>query len=517
MLSKRYVYGLDASTSWKSKARSWPANLGRNSALFFLAFFLACTALALLRSYPGDVHLNTAEIYMWSTLGFHLIYEIHPPLLPWIVWALNHVVPVNYFVLAALSAFNVTLAAYAVWRIACLTLGDARAVLVLAIYWLSPYALWHAVKLDQNSILLSTWALVVWALLLSLDDPKWWRGLILGLASAAALYAKYTSGLLLVAAAVAVIASPRRTTYFRTAVPYIAVTTLLVLIMPLAWAAYQDFTSTSTAATSTVTHFLRQSVRPIGSLPVHMLTANAGRLLPVLAGFALLYYWIGPRQRERTQFLRELLIIVVLSYVLIVGTTTAFGLRDSQGWTMPVFAFVPLLLVSLLRTPNANQLAVLYRAAPYVSCLVPVIGALMLATAFRQSSHNIVVPTREFAREAASIWHRAVHRPVGIVAGDGRIDMAASLALPEHPHAWPTLENPWWITPALIDQQGVLAFCREADTVCNTTFSNFVRERDGWTCSIEGRRSLWGMTGPLFRVRLYLVPPKMVEAEQTCT
>jgi len=82
----------------------------------------------------------------------------------------------------SLAAFNVTLAAYAVWRIACLTVGEARAPLVAAIYWLSPYTVWHAVKFDHNAILLSTWPLVVWAFLLSVRDPKWWRGLILGLA-----------------------------------------------------------------------------------------------------------------------------------------------------------------------------------------------------------------------------------------------------------------------------------------------------------------------------------------------
>src|SRR6478672_10845549 len=122
--------------------------------VFFFIFFLACTALALLNVYPGDVHRDTSEIYMWGTLGFELIYSRHPPLLPWIVGALNHLVPVNYVVLAALAAFNVTLAAYAVWRIACLTVGEARAVLVVAIYWLCAYTVWRAVRLDHDSILL---------------------------------------------------------------------------------------------------------------------------------------------------------------------------------------------------------------------------------------------------------------------------------------------------------------------------------------------------------------------------
>ena len=477
--------------------------------LFFFFFFLACTALALLNAYPGNVHFNTSEIYMWSTLGFELIYSRHPPLLPWIVGSLNHLIPVNYFVLAALAAFNVTVAAFAVWRIACLTVGEARAALVVAIYWLSPYTVWFAVKLDHNAILLSTWPLVVWAFLLSLRDPKWWRGLILGLASAAAIYAKYTSALLLVAIAVAAISSHRRGTYFRAPAPYLAIATLVLLVTPLAWAVYQDRLSTVHVA-------LNQAV-PIGVLPIHMLAINLLRLLPVLAGFALLYYWIGPGQEgEGTQYQQELLILIFLPYALILAATVALGLRGSQAWPMPVFALVPLLLVSLLRAPNATQLRVLYRASPYVFCLIPLVGVLMLATSFRQANHNIVEPTQELAREAASIWDRAIHRPVGIVAGDGPIDMSASLALADHPRAWP-FQNDWWITPQLVEKNGVLAFCREADTHCNAISGKMVRERNGWTCQIEDRRSLWGMTGPILKVRVYFVPPKTVEAVQTCT
>ena len=493
---------------------------------FFFFVFLASTALALLNAYPGNVHRNTSEIYMWSSLGFELIYERHPPLLPWIVGSLNYLIPVNYAVLAALSAFNVTLAAYAVWRIARLAFNEARAALVLAIYWLSSYTLWHAVKLDHNAILLSTWSLAVWAFLLSLRDPKWWRGLILGLASAAAIYAKYTSALLLFAIAVAAITSRHRATYFRTVAPYLALATLILLVAPLAWAAYQDWVAYQDQSTL---HFgLKQAV-PIGSIPVYMLATNLLKLLPVLAGFALLYFWIGPPQRESsapsesntqsesTRYLRELLILVFLPYFLIVVANVAFGLRGSQAWPMPVFALVPILLVSLLGTPNATQSGVLYRASPYVLCLIPVVGVLMLATQFRRSDHNVVEPTKELALQAASIWGKAIDRPVGVVAGDPAMDMSASLALPDHPRAWANFVNHWWITPELIDQRGLLAFCREENKPCNATGNRLVREHDGWTCQIQGHRSLLGMTGPPLKIQVYFVPPKTVEAKETCT
>jgi uncharacterized membrane protein len=69
---------------------------------------------------------------------------------------------------------------------------------------------------------------------------------------------------------------------------------------------YQDWLVQQEHAT--VQHALAQAAAP-GSLPVYMLTVNVLRLLPVLAGFGLLYYWIGGRQTESTRKLRELLII----------------------------------------------------------------------------------------------------------------------------------------------------------------------------------------------------------------
>jgi hypothetical protein len=247
-----------------------------------------------------------------------------------------------------------------------------------------------------------------------------------------------------------------------------------------------------------------------------MLTTNLLRLLPVLAGFALLCYWVGPRVQERTAYLRELLIIVLLSYALIVGTNVAFGLRGSQAWPMPVFAFIPILLVSLLRNPLPDQSTVLYRSAPFLLCLIPIVGVLMLVNSFRLSNHNIVDPTWELASEGSSIWASAVHRPVGIVAGDGFIDLSASLALSGHPRAWAKFGADWWITPELIDQRGVLAFCRESDAVCNSRASDLIGKQKGWRCEIGARRSLLGMVGPTLRVKVYFVPPKGADVKQSC-
>jgi hypothetical protein len=142
----------------------------------------------------------------------------------------------------------------------------------------------------------------------------------------------------------------------------------------------------------------------------------------------------------------------------------------------------------------------------------------MFVNSFRLSNHNITDPTWELASEGASIWASAVHRPVGIVAGDGNIDFSASLALSDHPRAWAGFLNArWWVTSELIDQYGLLAFCRQADAACNARASDLIGERKGWSCEIEAQRFLAGMAGPILRVKTYFVAPKGADAEQTCS
>src|SRR5262249_30289656 len=87
--------------------------------------------------------------------------------------------------------------------------------------------------------------------------------------------------------------------------------------------------------------------------------------------------------------------------------------------------------------------------------------------------------------------------------------------LSDHPRAWAGFSDAWWVTPELIDKYGVLAFCRETDTACNSRANDLIGERKGWSCGIEARRFLLGMAGPLLRGKASFVPPKCSDAEQT--
>ena len=98
-----------------------------NPALAFVLAFAATAAFALTSRYPGYVHHDTAEIAMWSTLGWPLGLPKHPPLLPWLFRCYSMLVPLNWVTIGLLTAANIVTGAWAVWRIALLMVGEQRA------------------------------------------------------------------------------------------------------------------------------------------------------------------------------------------------------------------------------------------------------------------------------------------------------------------------------------------------------------------------------------------------------
>lgn len=478
----------------------------RGQWIFGVVFFVMWSAFALIKVYPGTVHFDLSELYMWSTLGFKLGYVKHPPLLTWIVGAIGYVVPLNWVTLTLLGVVNISIGAFAVFHVAKLTLGERRAMLAVALFCLSPYATWHAVKLDHSSALVSLWPLTVWAFLLALREPTAKRGIILGLASALAMYGKYSSALLLFALFIAALANPRRAQIFKSPAPYVATGVLLVLFAPHLWWVASDSWST--------VKFASKAVVPTKALPLGMLSSNLMRSLPVLAAFALLWQFVKTNRAdlntkpENSIYQREIIIILAITYSLTIIITAVMGLRASANWSMPIFALLPVFLAGLLREPSDEQLQQIRRFLIGLMSALPFIAAAILAIGFKQNNRNIVQPQNEIAREAAGLWSRTFHEPVGVVAGSIRYSAAASLELPEHPRAWVQFDDYWWITPEIIAKRGVLGFCADDDMDCRKRAGDIVTARNGWSCTVTRRRTLWTMQGRPSTAEIYIVPPQ---------
>jgi hypothetical protein len=483
--------------------------------IFIVGFFLAWTAFIFLSRYPGYVHFDTAEIFAWSTLGFEGGFAKHPPLIPWIVHAINFVLPKSWVTLVLLASLNVTLGIYGAWRVAALTIGEARAPLAAALYMLSGYTVWHGLKLNHNSILLSAWTLTVWAFLLSLRNPTWWRGAILGFAGAASIYAKYNSALLLVALFLASLVSAQRRDFYRSPAPYVAVAVFVALVAPhVLWEYAHNF--------QTVRH-ADNSLVAVGSVPRQLLLENIARLLPVLAVFALLVRWLGFSKPRGVAHWNELIVITAVPLILTLLITVSLGLRGSHSWTTPVHCFVPIVLAGLLARPDERQLSLLDRAFAIAFVVIPIIGAIKLVTDFRSGGDGATEPVPEMSRAAGEIWHATIGTPVAISGGEHRFAVGASLALADHPRSWSLFGRQWWVPPSLVDERGALGFCApkdKNDKRCTGAAERLLADYNGWSCSITMHRTLYGMEGPSHTVRVYILPPrsftKALTPEQRC-
>jgi 4-amino-4-deoxy-L-arabinose transferase-like glycosyltransferase len=461
-------------------------------------FFGGWLGYALLSAPAGFVHEDPAEIAMWAGMGFHWGYAKHPPLLPWVVLVLGVIVPITWVTLAVLSAANLTLAAWAVWRLAVIMLGAERAALAVGLFCLSPYTTTQAIKLNHNSILLSLWPLAVLAFLNLYRQPSTANGVILGVVSALAVLAKYSSGLLLLGIALATLAGPRRMALLTAPAAYVAMAVFALLLAPhVSWVVADHF--------KTIEH-ATQSLAPIGELPLAMIASNVSALAPMLLGAALLAAWLGRARPGLYQ--SEITIIAATVYVVSIAIVAALGLRGSHTWTLPVFAFISLLLAGWITAPTASQLVHLRRVAMGVLLALPLIGLAVQIISFKRATVSAVDPQIEFAHIGAKVWARTVGVPILMVAGDHRYAMAASLVLPGRPMAWPHFNPLWWTPKSRIDATGALAWCRnDGDKTCDEVAVKWVEATKGWSCPLVARRTTLGMTGPEIKATLHIILP----------
>jgi len=471
----------------------------------FVFGFLAFAAFALTSRYPGYVHHDTAEIAMWSTLGWPAGLPKHPPFLPWLFRAYSYLVALNWVSLSVLTAANIALGAWAVWRIALIALDVPRAAVAAVLYLLAPAGTWFALKLNHNAILVSLWPLTILAFLKCLDAKtartSALTGLAFGALAAAGMLAKYYTGVLLASCVIAALASPDRRRFFASPGGYIAVLVFAALMTPHALWVLRD------GGGGTLGYALHETERETRLLG-HFLTVTPIYLAPPLLGFLALRRWMGAAVLECRRT-RELAILAVMPFALTAVLIAAFKLRGATMWTLPDFSVVPVLLSGLLAVPLDAQLAAIKRMAGALLATVALLGPVVLMAAFASGEANTVEPRAEVAVVAGHIFERAAGRAPAIVAGDPQSATSAFLALASHPHVFSNFDpaSAPWVTPEALDRDGLLIICRPA-TGCDGEAESVKLGRASFSCPVTAQRRLMGLVGRPMSAIVTVVAPK---------
>lgn len=466
----------------------------------FAFAFLAAAMFALTSRYPGYVHHDTAEIVMWSRADWSLGLPKHPPLLPYLFNAVSYLIPLNWVTLSLLTAGNIVLGAWAVWRIGLLMVGPSRATVALLIYGLAPAGTFFALKFNHNAILVSLWPLTILAFLSCLRAQTGRASVLTGVAfgalAAGSMLAKYYSGVLVACCFVAALASTERWRFFTSPGGYVAVAVFAVLVAPHAWWMWES-------RAATLNYALHEADRDTFPLRRFLMVAPT-YALPSLAG-----YWVLRRTLAKTHAARlnasmptgdnrELWVLAVGPFALTLVLIAAFKLRGAASWTLPDFCVLPVLLAALLPQIDEAGLTRLKRIGAAMLGIVAALGPVVLLATFVLKDMNTVEPRFEMAGPAARIFKAGTDRDVTVVAGDPQSVNAASLDMASRPTAVANFNFGFspWVALDTVGRDGLLAICRASYPGCRLMAEQFAIGRSGFVCEVAMQRRLLWLSGP---------------------
>jgi 4-amino-4-deoxy-L-arabinose transferase-like glycosyltransferase len=218
-----------------------PARADRTMLLLLAGYAAVWTLYASISQSSHDIHPDMAELISWSR-NLSLGYLKHPPLAAWLVRLWFSVMPLadwSYYLLAMLMP---TIALWIVWRLSAdyLTLDKRVAGVVLLMF--VPFYNFLAVKFNVNTMLLPAWAATTLFFLRSYRTRSVFYGALAGFGAGACVLGKYWSVFLLAGLLVAALSDTRRSAYFRSAAPWIAITIGFAVFSPnLFWLYQFDF------------------------------------------------------------------------------------------------------------------------------------------------------------------------------------------------------------------------------------------------------------------------------------
>src|SRR4030088_1974861 len=188
-----------------------------------------------------DVHMDVAEAFAWGQ-KFQFGYGKHPPLAGWVAGLWFKIFPVADWATYALAMATLGCGLVICWLIALRVVDRRRAFFVVVMLALYPIFNFKGFKYNPDLLQLVTLPLLVLAYLDAFEKRSVRAGLWLGLAGALALMTKYWVLTMIGAIGLAALMHPDRLLFLRSPAPWLAIATLVVVMIPhLIWLRDVDF------------------------------------------------------------------------------------------------------------------------------------------------------------------------------------------------------------------------------------------------------------------------------------
>jgi len=488
-----------------------PARRDRALTAALIGYAAVWTLYGVIAKSSQDVHYDMAEQHALSQqLAFG--HDKHPPFAAAVVRAWFALFPRTDWAYYLLAVATATMALWIAWRISARFLDGEKRVLGLALLTLVPFFNFHALKFNQNTVLMPLWAATTLWFLRSFETRRLLDAALAGAAAAAAMYGKYWSVFLVTGLGIAAVADPRRTAYFRSPAPWVTVVVgALVLAPHAAWLISNEFAPFSYASavhrapsmTTVLPSVLSYLAGSFGYVAVPVLIA----LLAMRPSRAAAADMIHPATLERrlaaAAFWATLLVPIVIAI--------AGKFHLTSLWTMSAWSLLPVMLLS------SPMVAISHRHAVRVvafAVLFPLI-ALALAPAIAIAVHRIgVAPAAAhsslLAPSVERLWRETSDRPLRLFSSYNDLNYGVAFYLPSRPLAVNALNGvPQRDLDARIARDGIVLVCPvHAEACIIRANARASRGPAGKRLEVEVARRFLGGAGRPARYLIVAVPPE---------
>jgi hypothetical protein len=493
-----------------------PARRARNVAITLIVFAALWTLYGALAKASQGVHFDMAELADLAR-HFALGNAKNPPFAIWVTAAWFAVFPHADWAFYLLSMACIAVALAAAWRLYGRLLDPDKQVLALAAIGLVPLLTFHALKFNNNVLMIPLWALTTLWFVRSYDERRLFDAALAGFAAAAAIMTKYWSVFLIVGLAAAVLCDRRREQYFRSPAPWVtAACGALALAPHVLWLAANHFATFSYAL---IVHGGRGFSGSVISV-IGYLAGAAGYAAP-----AVLVVLIATRPTRAAildMFLppdgpRRFIAIAFWSMLLApVPVALATGTEIVSLWSMPVW---PLLPAAMLSSPALSvsrqalaRVIALAIAFPIVAVLIAPAIALII---HRNGSAGSAAYYRPLARAVQRDWNAVTDRPLAYVGGDGNLAYGVTFYLARPATAYPDF-NPIlapWVRREALTRDGVVLVCSAEDDGCVARIKAYAANAQNFRINQSTLADrFWGSDGTPARFVIVVVPPQTAVA-----
>jgi hypothetical protein len=494
-----------------------PSRRERTVVAVLMAYVGLWTLYGTLAKGSQDIHSDMSEQFALSReLAWG--YPKHPPLGMAIVRVWFAVFPAADWAYYLLAMVTAGLALWIAWRLSARFLDGEKRVVGLALLTLVPFFNFHALKFNQNTVLLPLWAATTLWFLRSFETRRLLDAALAGLGAAACMYGKYWSIVLLIGLGVAALADRRRAAYFRSGAPWVTIAVgALVLAPHAAWLIANDFAPFSYAVdvhgVASVASTLRAA---FGYLAGSVAYVTVPLLLvflvarPSRAAVADLVWPAGAERRlAATAFWATLLLPALVAPLI--------GVQLVSLWSISAFTLLPVMLLSspLVAVSRRNAMRVVALAVVFPFVMVAVAPAVAFGI-HRAGSAPDAAHSSVLAAPIEQLWRETTDRPLKLFAGYDDFSDGAAFYLRSHPLAPHLLEGP--VSPAMeerIGRDGIALLCpvrprhlASAAWCVNAATSLAARFPAGKRKDVEVSRRYLGVDGAPARYLLFTIPPR---------